>query len=114
VLQGLKGTTPGKAILRIKVVRSDGGLPGIWRTIVRELVWIVDFWLVGWTTAMLSQNNQRLGDMRAGTYVVKRDFAGATDAQPQPLQPANWYPDPHGQARLRYWDGQRWTEHTSA
>ena len=25
---------------------------------------------------------------------------------------ANWYPDPHGQAALRYWDGQRWTGHT--
>jgi hypothetical protein len=29
-------------------------------------------------------------------------------------QAADWYPDPHGQARLRYWDGQRWTDHTSA
>jgi uncharacterized RDD family membrane protein YckC len=29
-------------------------------------------------------------------------------------QKADWYPDPQGQARLRYWDGQRWTEHTSA
>jgi Protein of unknown function (DUF2510) len=32
---------------------------------------------------------------------------------PQPLPPANWYPDPWAQARLRYWDGSRWTEHTS-
>ena len=24
-----------------------------------------------------------------------------------------WYDDPHGQARLRYWDGSGWTEHTS-
>ena len=33
---------------------------------------------------------------------------------PQPsLPPANWYPDPHHQARLRYWDGQRWTEHVA-
>jgi uncharacterized RDD family membrane protein YckC len=34
--------------------------------------------------------------------------------QQQATQAADWYPDPHGQARLRYWDGQRWTEHTSA
>jgi uncharacterized RDD family membrane protein YckC len=34
--------------------------------------------------------------------------------QQQVNQPADWYPDPQGQARLRYWDGQRWTEHTSA
>ena len=31
----------------------------------------------------------------------------------EPAQKADWYPDPHGQARLRYWDGQRWTDHTS-
>ena len=28
--------------------------------------------------------------------------------------PADWYPDPHGEARLRYWDGRAWTAHTSA
>ncbi|WP_158861786.1 DUF2510 domain-containing protein [Leifsonia sp. AG29] len=26
---------------------------------------------------------------------------------------AGWYPDPHGGASLRWWDGARWTEHTS-
>jgi hypothetical protein len=25
--------------------------------------------------------------------------------------PAGWYPDPRGQAELRYWDGNDWTEH---
>jgi pSer/pThr/pTyr-binding forkhead associated (FHA) protein len=38
----------------------------------------------------------------------------AAPAQPEPatpLPPANWYPDPLGQARLRYWDGRQWTEH---
>src|SRR5262245_42438024 len=33
---------------------------------------------------------------------------GTTDAAP-----AGWYPDPSGAFRLRYWDGGRWTEHTS-
>jgi|SRR5688572_26323979 len=27
--------------------------------------------------------------------------------------PADWYPDPTGQARLRYWDGASWTQHTA-
>jgi hypothetical protein len=27
--------------------------------------------------------------------------------------PADWYPDPSGQARSRYWDGAAWTAHTS-
>jgi hypothetical protein len=79
--------------------------------------------------------------MAASTFVVDKNFAGAlTGAQPaavaagggygpppsgapaatppapqqQSGQAADWYPDPQGQARLRYWDGQRWTEHTSA
>lgn len=26
---------------------------------------------------------------------------------------ANWYPDPAGRAELRYWDGDRWTDHVS-
>jgi hypothetical protein len=26
---------------------------------------------------------------------------------------ADWYPDPLAQARLRYWDGSRWTDNTS-
>ena len=30
-----------------------------------------------------------------------------------PAAPANWYPDPSGQARLRYWDGFAWTGHTA-
>ena len=34
----------------------------------------------------------------------------AASGQPLGGQPANWYPDPHGQARLRWWDGSRWTD----
>lgn len=34
---------------------------------------------------------------------------------PAPLAstPAGWYSDPQGLARMRYFDGSRWTEHTS-
>jgi uncharacterized RDD family membrane protein YckC len=130
VMQGLTGKTPGKAMLGIKVVNGEGNPPGILRTTVRELLWVVDIFLVALVAALASQKNQRLGDMVAGTYVVDRNFAGAIGTPaaqpaqpaqpaavgpppPQGAQPANWYPDPHGQARLRYWDGERWTEHTS-
>lgn len=37
--------------------------------------------------------------------------------QQRPIQQASWaaawYPDPTGQARLRYWDGSAWTAHTA-
>jgi hypothetical protein len=28
--------------------------------------------------------------------------------------PPGWYTDPQGEARVRYWDGSVWTEHTAA
>jgi hypothetical protein len=31
----------------------------------------------------------------------------------QPLPPPGWHPDPGGAPVQRWWDGQRWTEHTS-
>jgi len=34
-------------------------------------------------------------------------------APASPLPAASWHPDPTGEHRLRYWDGTRWTEHTS-
>ena len=29
-----------------------------------------------------------------------------------PMSPPAWHPDPHGEHRLRYWDGSTWTDHT--
>lgn len=34
-------------------------------------------------------------------------------ALPPPAPAANWYSDPRAEARLRYWDGESWTEHTA-
>jgi Domain of unknown function (DUF4234)/Protein of unknown function (DUF2510) len=33
-------------------------------------------------------------------------------ARPAPVR-ADWYPDPWGLSRLRYWDGRGWTGHTA-
>ena len=34
-------------------------------------------------------------------------------ATPNANAPANWYPDPAGRFELRYWNGEKWTEHVS-
>lgn len=34
-------------------------------------------------------------------------------ATPSVNAPANWYPDPSGRYELRYWNGEKWTEHVS-
>jgi uncharacterized RDD family membrane protein YckC len=131
VLQGVTGTTLGKAVTGIRTVRREYGRPGVGRALVRQVVGIVDYFpyillgLVGFVLSLTTRGNRRLGDMAAGTYVVRR---GATPAQPHaqpaaatpagPAAPtagleANWYPDPYGEARLRYWDGRSWTDRTS-
>jgi hypothetical protein len=48
---------------------------------------------------------------------------GQVQPAPEPVAPAtpeppanvaaDWYPDPRGEKRLRYWDGSRWTDHTA-
>jgi uncharacterized RDD family membrane protein YckC len=128
VLQGLTGKTPGKAIVGIKTVNAGGRPPGVGRAALRSTLTIVDGfpyfipYLVGFIVALNSDHHQRIGDKAAGTYVVDKAAQGALAApaaaaapgQLSGAQPADWYPDPQGQARLRYWDGQRWTEHTSA
>jgi hypothetical protein len=41
---------------------------------------------------------------------------GPPQTRQEPLEggmKAGWHPDPQGEKRLRFWDGSRWTEHTS-
>ena len=40
------------------------------------------------------------------------DLASARVAS-EALPAADWYPDPRGLARLRYWDGTGWTDHVA-
>jgi uncharacterized RDD family membrane protein YckC len=220
VIQGLTGGTIGKVICGIRVMREDGSRPGIGRGVLRWVLLIVDDFpyfipmLTGFIVALSNERRRRVGDMAAGTFVVRAGTAGvpvpnavpiavapappgawppaqdpafgqsappaeptpaaqpaapnptpaeqptaqqaaepdpaapnpipaeqpttpqpaepepaapepataplpapqpspAQPPPPQPLPPANWYPDPSGNARLRYWDGARWTDHTA-
>lgn len=46
-------------------------------------------------------------------YLSKRGAAPLKGVAPPPpsLPPAGWYVDPQHAAQMRWWDGQRWTEH---
>ncbi len=69
------GTTPGKRALAIRVVR-DGGFPidftsAVVRNVVRILEVALGFYAVSAVATLLSPANRRLGDMAAGTVVVR-------------------------------------------
>ncbi|MEE2800868.1 MAG: RDD family protein [Bacteroidota bacterium] len=68
------GRTVGKFIMGIKVVKEDGS-PARWSDfIVRWIVRLVDLWLfmftVGTVSILLTDKQQRLGDMMAKTIVI--------------------------------------------
>jgi uncharacterized RDD family membrane protein YckC len=77
VLEGRTGFTLGKLIVRIKVVDAMGGLPGMKKAMVRTLLRLVEVnpFLFGGIPAgvavLVSKKRQRLGDMVAGTFVLK-------------------------------------------
>jgi uncharacterized RDD family membrane protein YckC len=79
-----QGQTPGKRLAGIRVVRQDGGPIGFIEVVVRNLVRIIDFlpglYGLGLVTMFLNRQARRLGDLAAGTLVVKerRDIALAT------------------------------------
>ena len=71
------GQTPGKKIMRIKVVRVDGNSPTLGNYFIRWVFGIVDFQIFSGLTAIVSilvtQKGQRVGDMVAGTTVIRID-----------------------------------------
>ena len=78
VQEGLWGATLGKRIFGLRVVRLDGGPAGwaasFWRTILRvlEVNPILLGAVPGGLAVTWSKRRQRLGDMLAGTVVVRR------------------------------------------
>ncbi len=66
--------SPGKRLLRLRVVRTDGSPVGGVGSLIRNLIRIVDFlpglYLIGMIAVFSTTQNQRLGDMAAGVVVV--------------------------------------------
>ena len=70
---GLFGATPGKLILRQRVVSADGQPCGIWQAFIRSLlIWVdgIFFGVVGAISMRSSELRQRLGDKAARTVVL--------------------------------------------
>jgi uncharacterized RDD family membrane protein YckC/RNA polymerase subunit RPABC4/transcription elongation factor Spt4 len=73
VFEWLYGASPGKLILRLRVVREDGGRPSLWAALVRGGFRFVDglFFGIPAASAMGSSPlRQRIGDRFAHTVVV--------------------------------------------
>jgi uncharacterized RDD family membrane protein YckC len=84
------GRTPGKRWTGLRVVKLGGAPVGFLASALRNLLRIIDalpgFYLVGILSVMFTKNNQRLGDLAAGTVVI-RDRTQVT-ALPEVRTPA--------------------------
>lgn len=91
------GRTLGKRAVGIRVSRQDGGAPGLWESAVRNLCRVVDFlpvlYCTGVVVALLGRRHQRLGDLLAGTVLVREEAvdlaryapaAASSDPRPAP------------------------------
>ena len=71
----LNGQSAGKKMMGIRIISLDGNQPTISQYLIRWLFRIVDFTFTGGLLATIctaaSQKHQRLGDMIAGTTLVK-------------------------------------------
>jgi uncharacterized RDD family membrane protein YckC len=69
------GRTPGKRVARIRVIQRSGRSIGLLESMARNLVRYVDqlpfFYAVGVITMFVTSQHQRLGDLAAGTLVVR-------------------------------------------
>jgi uncharacterized RDD family membrane protein YckC len=71
----MHGQTFGKKIMKIKVVKLDGTQPSVGSYLLRWLIRLIEIDMCGGLIAIISiaasKNSQRLGDMTAGTTVIR-------------------------------------------
>ena len=101
------GRTPGKRVARIRVIQRSGRSIGLLESMARNLVRYVDqfpfFYAVGVITIFCTRQHQRLGDLAAGTLVVRDRVedtplwgeSGARTITAQIFAPNAPAPEPH-------------------
>lgn len=93
-----RGRSLGRMVTGTRVVRDDGGTVRLRHCLVRALLAAVEIWLTSAIpaicTSIVSKRGKRLGDLLAGTYVV-RDRHRSTVAPPLLMPPelAHWAAD---------------------
>lgn len=77
VFEVWKGATPGKRAMGLAVVHDDGTPIGLPASMIRNLLRVVDFlpllYGVGLVAVLLDRDFRRLGDLAAGTLVLRVD-----------------------------------------
>lgn len=90
-----RGRTPGKWLLGLRTVRTDGGPISGGHALMRALLAVVEIWMTSAVPALVCSlttgRGQRVGDLVAGTYVV-RERARLQPSSPtrMPPQLARW------------------------
>jgi uncharacterized RDD family membrane protein YckC len=85
------GRTWGKSRVGLRVVRDDGSRVGVLDSVIRNLLRVIDMlpgnYAVGMLCILLNKKHKRVGDMAAGTVVVRDagelslDFVGGEDSR---------------------------------
>jgi uncharacterized RDD family membrane protein YckC len=69
-----RGQTPGKRVMKLRVIKDSGRQITLFEALARNLVRIIDYmpaaYLAGVITMLCNKRNKRLGDLVAGTLVV--------------------------------------------
>ncbi len=100
------GQTLGKRLLRLRVVEEGGHHLRFSQIVVRNLLRFVDslpfFYFVGGVATLLSPRAQRLGDLAAGTIVVRQPRVDSPDIEEVAGEKYNSFGEhPFLEARLR-------------
>ena len=101
------GRTPGKRLARIRVIQRSGRGIGLFESMARNFIRYIDqipgFYAVGVITMFVTAQHQRLGDLAAGTLVVRDrepesslwSESGSRTFTAQAFGPTVRIPEPH-------------------